>query len=262
MNGLAVAEIKVKSLLTPSRISGIDYSLNPYRGCAHGCRYCYASFMQRFSGHAEPWGGFVDVKINAPELLAMELRRKRPGAVGMSLVTDPYQPLEARYRLTRRCLEAMLAAEGFSLSLLTRSPLVVRDLDLLRRLPSVEAGLSITTSDDAIRHVFEPDAPPIAARIEALRQLKAAGLRTYAFAGPALPMNPERLARQLSGLVDYIWLDRLNYSWKVERLCRARGWEYILQPAWFQEVCHVMKKILEPAGAVCRIAAGGEKPRE
>jgi len=232
-----VREIQAKGILTKSRIPGVDYSLNPYVGCYFGCHYCYASFMRRFTGHKEPWGEFVDVKANAPEVLERELKRLRPGRVTMSLVTDPYQPIERKYELTRRLLEIFLklrpCSGAFPLSVLTRSVLVLRDLDLLKQLPNVEVGMSVTTDDDAVRKIFEPRAPAIAGRIEALRQLKAAGIQTYAFIGPMLPMDPKRLAGQLAEAVDYVLLDKMNYSWKTRQLYEAHGLEYALEPGYF-----------------------------
>lgn len=250
-------KIRVKSVLTPSRIRGIDYSLNPYVGCAFGCRYCYADFMCRFAGHAgEAWGRFVDVKENAPELLRKELARKKPGVIGMSLVTDPYQPLEREHGVTRRCLEAVRERGGFEVSVLTRSPLVLRDTDLFRALGGrVEVGLSVTTDDEEVRRLFEPGAPPVPRRIEALRSLREAGVRTYAFVGPALPMNPHRLAGQLCGLVDYVYLDRLNYAWKVRETYRAHGLENRLAPGYFRYVANAFRAVLGKAGIPIRPAA-------
>ena len=232
-----VREVQVKGILTKSRIPSVDYSLNPYVGCYFGCRYCYASFMRRFTGHKEPWGEFVDVKINAPKVLERELKRLRPGHVTMSLVTDPYQPIERKYELTRRLLGTFLKLKprsgAFPLSILTRSVLVLRDLDLLKQLPNVEVGMSVTTDDEAIRKIFEPRAPAIAGRIKALRQLKAAGIQTYAFIGPMLPMNPKRLAEQLANAVDYVLIDKMNYSWKTRRLYEEHSLEYALEPEYF-----------------------------
>src|SRR5512136_3130269 len=104
---MKVREIFSKTILTRTAISGFDYCVNPYVGCEHGCRYCYASFMKRFTGHLEPWGEFVDAKVNAPEVLRRQLRRARRGDVLLGTVTDPYQPSEKRYLVTRRCLEAL-----------------------------------------------------------------------------------------------------------------------------------------------------------
>src|SRR5512142_1783515 len=124
-----IREIEAKSILSKSQI--YDYALNAYVGCAHRCIYCYAKFMKRFTGHREPWGEFVDVKINAPDLLAGEIRRKKKGTVWISGVCDPYQPLEARYGLTGKCLETLIR-DGWPVVIQTRSPLVLRDLDIMK----------------------------------------------------------------------------------------------------------------------------------
>lgn len=183
---MIVKEIVCRSILSKSGIPGVDYVVNPYVGCAHGCVYCYATFIKRFTGHEEPWGTFVDVRVNAAEVLARQVRRTAPGTVVFSSVTDPYQPLEERYGITRACLEALVGTD-FSVSILTKSALVQRDIDILRRLKDVEAACTITTLDEGLRKRFEPRAAPIAARLEALAALGAAGIRTWAFCGPLLP---------------------------------------------------------------------------
>jgi DNA repair photolyase len=241
-HALVVKEISCKSALTPSRIPGIDYALNPYVGCAHGCRYCYADFMRRYTGHREPWGTFADVRVNAPARLASEVVRLRPGVVSLSTVTDPYQPLEQHYRLSRACLE-VLAHTLFSVSILTKSPLVTRDIDLLRELPECEVGLTITTDDERMRRLFEPHAPPIAERLEALAVLKAGGVRTYAFVGPALPMNPQHLAALLRGLVDYVMVDPINYVHKVLSIYRTHGLTKFLSSSYFEDVRAAMSGV-------------------
>ena len=127
--GMKIKEIFAKTILTKTAIPGFDYCVNPYVGCGHGCRYCYASFMKRFTGHKEPWGEFVDIKVNAPDLMKKQLRRARMGLVAIGTVTDPYQPLERKYRITRRILKALLERQ-FPVNVLTRSPLCLRDIDL------------------------------------------------------------------------------------------------------------------------------------
>lgn len=124
-----VREVYAKSVLCKSGIS--DYCVNCYTGCLHSCVYCYARFMKRFSGHAEPWGQFLDVKVNAPDVLAREVRRNPPGRVVVSSVCDGWQPAEQKYELTRRCLHILLEA-GYQVSILTKSSLVTRDLDIMR----------------------------------------------------------------------------------------------------------------------------------
>jgi DNA repair photolyase len=183
---LIAREIMCKSVLTKSGIDGVDYALNPYVGCGHACVYCYATFMKRFTGHTEAWGTFVDVKLNAAGVLKRQLRRARPGNINFGTVTDAYQPLEAEYGVTRACLEALAGWEP-PITILTKSALVLRDLDLIRQLRDVEVAFTITTLDDRLRQRFEPGASPIPARLEALHTLAGASIRTWAFCGPLLP---------------------------------------------------------------------------
>lgn len=178
---MLVREIQAKSILSPSQV--YPWVINPYVGCQHNCTYCYARFMKRFTGHREPWGQFVDVKVNAPALLERELTRKKRGRVWVSGVCDPYQPLERKYRLTRLCLK-LLAQHDWPVSVQTRSPLVTRDIDILKPGNEFEVGLSVTTADEDIRFKFEPSAPPISSRIQALGVLHDAGIRTYAMIAP------------------------------------------------------------------------------
>ncbi|OPY68903.1 MAG: Radical SAM superfamily protein [Syntrophorhabdaceae bacterium PtaU1.Bin034] len=210
--------------MSKSGIGGIDYCINPFVGCSHGCLYCYASFMKKYTGHREPWGAFVDVKTNAPSLLERQLRKATSGTIVLSSVTDPYQPAERTYRVTRRCLE-VLAHSGLSVEILTKSPLILRDADLLKTLPDVKAGLTITTDNDSVRRLFEPGAPPIEKRIKALESLRAMGISTYAFIGPVLPMNPEMLAGMIEPHVDSILIDRMNYPSKTVAVYRKNGFE-------------------------------------
>lgn len=195
----------------------MTYALNPYVGCQHGCVYCYSVFMKRFTGHGEEWGTFVDVKVNAPQLLARELKRVKPGEVLLSSVTDPYQPLERGYRLTRACLEILREYPHFPVSILTKSTLVLRDLDILSQIKDLEVAFTITGLDEGARRVFEPQAPPTGARIEALARLSEAGLKTWAFFGPAIPYisdgekEIEALFRELKGAgVKRVLVDSLN----------------------------------------------------
>lgn len=234
MLAMKVTEIRARSILTRTRIPGVDYCINAYTGCAHGCRYCYATFMKKFTGHHEPWGSFVDVKVNAVELLRKAMRRRHTGEVVLSSVTDPYQPLESRYRLTRGCLE-LLAQSSLRVSILTKSDLVVRDTDVLRRMDAVEVGFSISTDNETVRRIFEPASPGIRARIDALARLHEHGIATYAFIGPILPMDPDRLADLVAPYVREVLIDRMNYAWKVQDLYKAHGLGYALEPAYFED---------------------------
>ncbi|MEN6479843.1 MAG: radical SAM protein [Anaerolineales bacterium] len=225
---MIVREVQAKSILNASKV--YPYVINPYTGCQHGCSYCYARFMKRFTGHREPWGEFVDVKVNAVELLSREVVRKRPGRVWVSGVCDPYQPVEAQYRLTRGCLE-VLAEQDWPVTVQTRSPLVLRDRDVFLRLKQGEVGLTITTADDDIRAILEPNAPPIAERARALAELHAAGIRTYVMIAPMLP-GAEGLPALLAGTVDRVLLDRLNYHY-ADRVYRENGLDDALSDGFF-----------------------------
>jgi len=217
---MQITEIQAKTILSPSQI--YDYAVNPYVGCQHGCSYCYARFMKKFTGHTEPWGEFVDVKINAPELLRREIKRKKPGEVWVSGVCDPYQPVEEHYRLTRQCLE-ILFQHDWPVIIQTRSPLVLRDLDLFQKAKNLDVGLSITTANDEIRRIFEPHAPPVGERLRAVAELHRQGIRTYVMIAPLLP-DAEKLVGLLAGKVDYVIVDRMNYHY-ADGIYARYGWK-------------------------------------
>ena len=229
---MIVREIIAKSILSKSQV--YDYVVNPYVGCSHSCRYCYAAFMKRFTGHKEKWGEFVDIKINAPELLTKEIRKKRMGRVWVSGVCDPYQAAEKKYKLTRRCLEVLLENQ-WPVTIQTKSSLVLRDIEILGQLKDIEVGFSITTADDKIRKLFEPGASPIKERIHALDALHSRGIRTFVMIAPILPKS-EGLIGQLPGKVDHILIDRLNYSYahrtyKENKMEWAKEDHFLIQKA-------------------------------
>ena len=240
-----VQEITIKTALVNSRIPGVDYVINPFLGCAHGCRYCYAVFMRKYSHHhpAAPWGSFVEVKVNIVEVLRSELRRKKHrGRALLSSVCDPYQPLEHRYRLTRGCLEA-LGEYGWGIDILTRSPLVTRDLDIFVVAPDVTVGLSIPTDDDSVRRVLEPHSPPIGARLTALKKLHAAGIHTWAFVAPILPMNPTRLYEAIEPYISHLIVDPLNYRNQVKDIFLKNQWDYELTELYASETRSVLLRL-------------------
>jgi DNA repair photolyase len=206
---MIIKETRPKTILSVSKI--YPYVINPYTGCQHNCSYCYARFMKRFSGHSEPWGQFVDVKVNAPDLLRLEIKKKKPARVWISGVCDPYQPLEAKYKLTRQCLE-ILSQNNWPVTVQTRSALVLRDIAILKEGSGFEVGFSITTADDTVRKLFEPNAPPIESRVRALDELHRAGIRTFVMIAPMLP-GAESLPEILAGKVDSVIVDRLNYHY-------------------------------------------------
>jgi DNA repair photolyase len=211
--GVAVRETVCRTIL--NRTSPGQYSLNCYTGCTHACTYCYARYMQRFHPHDEPWGRFVDVKVNAVEVLKRQLRRAAPGHVFLSSACDGWQPLEAELRLTRRCCELLLE-RGFRLSVLTKSRLVLRDLDLLAS-GGVNLGVTITTPEERLRRLWEPGAASVEARWDVLEQARRSGLSTTVMFGPLLPRlsdTPAALEQMLCRARDLdvrqIWVDLLN----------------------------------------------------
>lgn len=224
---LEIKEIQAKSILTKTTLktADFDYSVNPYTGCRFGCIYCYASFMGRFNGKkVSDWGEYVFVKMNAPELLAKEIKKlpqKGKGkVVWFSSVTDPYQGLEAKYQLTRKCLK-VLADDGFlgEVGILTKSDLVLRDIDLFKRLKNTDIGLTITSTDDQISRYFEKMAPPVSLRLKALKKLNDLGFLTYAFIGPLLPhllANKNQLEKLFKAIFETgtkeIYVEYLNLS--------------------------------------------------
>jgi len=184
MPSVLVREITCKSVLTETGLPA-DYAINCYVGCQHACVYCYARYMKRFTGHGEPWGTFVDVRTNAPQVLAREVRRKTPASVILSSVCDGWQPLEERYRVTGQCVE-VLAQSGWHVSMLTKSALVREVLPALEGKPA-DLGMTLTTLDERIRRVIEPGASPTAERLAVLEEAAGRGIAIWAFLGPFLP---------------------------------------------------------------------------
>jgi DNA repair photolyase len=244
---MIVKEIEAKSILSKSQI--YDYALNAYIGCRHQCLYCYAKFMKRFTGHREPWGEFVDVKINAPELLAREVKKKKKARVWMSGVCDAYQPLEKKYRLTRQCLE-ILVDHAWPVTIQTKSPLVLRDLEIVKRSADIEVGFTITTADEKVRRIFEPGAPPLAKRVEALGVLHGEGIRTFVMIAPLLP-HAEGLVDMLKDRVDHVLIDRYNYHY-ADRAYKEHGMAWALDEDFFLEKGEELRTAFEKAGITCR----------
>lgn len=252
-------EVTCRTLLNPSKLA--TYCINPYIGCQHGCAYCYAeSITKGFSRHTEAWGEFVDVKVNAPEVLRREVRRRRRGSVFLSSLTDAYQPIERKYELTRELLEVLLE-NNFPVCIQTKSPLVTRDLDLLKKFSECEVGFTIITLDESIRKSFEPSSPPVKDRVEALRALQESGIKTFLFAGPLLPFLSEDSLEGLVGIAaelkTNLWVDKLNLRqgvWeRVERVLKSSYPEMI--PRWREVLFSkdsYYRKLKERALQLCR----------
>lgn len=208
-SNMKIKEIKAKSIITPSNL-GSDYTLNPYIGCMHGCIYCYARFMKRFTGHKEEWGKFIDVKINAPDLMK-NLGKYKGKEIFFSSVTDPYQPLEIKYKLTRKILKKLVPIQP-SIAIQSKAHLITRDIDLFKKFKNIEVGISMSTLEDDVRKKVEPLASSPEDRIEALKKIKKAGLRTYVFISPILPeiTDWKAIIQKTKEYADEYWFENLN----------------------------------------------------
>jgi DNA repair photolyase len=176
-----------------------EYTINLYRGCTHNCSYCYAPSLI----HDErKWGSYVDAKVNGPKILAKELERIERNVVFISSASDPYQPIEARYRITRNCLRVLLENQ-FPILVLTRSPLVLRDLDILSKFEWVRVGFSISSLQDQFH--YEPGVPKLEVRLKALQKLNQEGIKTWVSLAPIIP-----------------GMEMIDFEWLFRRLVEAR----------------------------------------
>ena len=190
------------------------------------------------------------MKINAPELLAREIKKKKVGRVWISGVCDPYQPLEKRYMITKQCL-SILAENNWPFSIQTKSPLVLRDMEILKRAADAEVTFTMTTADENIRSIFEPGAPPVKKRIETLAELHAAGIRTIAMIAPILP-GAEGLVSKLKGKVDNVLLDRLNYHY-ADCLYKKHGMQWAMEDDFFSRMGKELMRGFKKEGVPCEV---------
>ena len=180
-----IKEINSKTALSPSKLPGLDYTLNPYFGCGHQCKYCYVPTVLHIS--RETWGETIAVKRNLPLILSKELPKKKPGTVGISTVTDPYQPIEKKYHVTRYCLQQLLKYD-FPIQIQTKSDLILTDIDLIEQFSHAEIMITIATNNDTHRKILEPSASSIKDRLHILEVLKDNQfIKTNVFLGPLYP---------------------------------------------------------------------------
>jgi len=196
-----IIEVQAKTLYTRTKIPGADWAVNPYTGCSFACPYCYAKFMCRFRPHGS-WGTWVEAKTNAPQLANKQV----DGTVLMSTICDPYQPVEAKLKITRRILESM--PKDNSLEILTKSPLVTRDIDILKQFDDVKVGLTVND----LPRFLEPGTPSKLLRIQALKKLNDAGISTYAFISPVIPevFDVINIVDETEDFVDFYMIELLN----------------------------------------------------
>ncbi len=240
---LKINEIQCRSALNLSKIPGFEYCLNPYIGCSHGCIYCYATFMKRFRNHPEEWGSFVDVKVNLLDILLKEVQKKRIGEVGIGTVQDAYQPIEAKYRITRQATK-ILIENNFPFEILTKSSLIVRDIDLFKGYDRACVELTLTTLDENIRKIFEPQAASVPARIKALKNLIENKIETNVFFGPVIPYfsdSAEHIRKVFTKIqeigIKRVLVDKLNYlESKIGKIIQAIKADYPKAISYYRNI--------------------------
>ena len=207
MDSLKIKEIEGKSILSKSNLPVCEYSANPYVGCTHACKYCYASFMKRFTGHTEDWGTFLDIKY-WKEIKNTGKYKDKELFIGS--VTDPYNPQEEIYGRTRALLE-QLKGSGAKLSIATKSDLILRDLDLIKTFPNARVSWSVNTLDESFREDMD-HAVSVERRLAAMKAFYLAGVRTTCFISPIFPgiTDSKVIIRRAMSQCNLIWLENLN----------------------------------------------------
>jgi len=256
---MKIREIKVNSIIGKSSIG--DYCINPYVGCLHACIYCYADYYTRkFSNHEEGWGEFVDVKINAPEVLLKEITKKKKGTIYISPLTDAYQPIEAKYRITRKILE-ILARYDWPIIIQTKSSLVLRDLDVLKMFTKVKVGFTIISLDGNKSKRLEKWASSPKERIIALKVLKENGIRTFVFIGPIMPFTKleeiEKIVNESREFADEFYFDKFNIKpgliEKLKTIDEYRNLEIREMKKYYENIKEIIRKMVEEKGLNAKI---------
>ena len=204
---IAEKEIDSKDLITKSNLPASDYVINPYVGCPHACKYCYARFMKRFTGHTEEWGDFIDIKRCAKPINVKKLYHK---SVFLSSVTDCYNPFEAKYQITRDVLKQLTQADC-QITISTKSDLILRDIDVLKELKNLIVAVSVNTLDNGFQSDMD-HAGSITRRIAALKELRKQGIYTVLFLSPIFPdiTDFKEILEATSGFVCEYWFENLN----------------------------------------------------
>lgn len=218
-------------------INAYDFTLNPYRGCQYACSYCYAAAFSPNAKFRQDWGNWVIVKQNAVSLLEKELKRwqkkhpNQPPSIYMSSVTDPYQPIETKQQLTRQLLKAMIQYQPI-LVIQTRSPMIRRDIDLLKEFAHLRINISIPTGSEQVKKDFEPKSPSIQSRLQVLGKLKyslpynaAHEIKLSATLTPllpTLPQNESKFIEQLS-VVDRVVIQEFHPSHEKSLVASTRS---------------------------------------
>ena len=199
---------RVKDYLNKTKLKSLDYVINPYVGCPHKCLYCYASYMSSFSKHTESWGDFIDVKCTNKKINIFKIKGKK---VQISTVTDPYNNFEKEFGVTRKVLEQLIKSEAL-ISIVTKSDLVLRDIDLFKQMKHIDVGVSISMLDEDLKVKLEPNSSSIAQRIETLKVLKSEGIKTVCYISPIIPGITvfEKIVEATKDYVDEYCFDKLD----------------------------------------------------
>lgn len=207
MENIVVKEIEVKDYVTKSNLPSSDFVINPYIGCPHGCKYCYARFMKRFTGHQEEWGSFLDIKRCSKKI---NLNRIKNKSVFLSSVTDCYNPYEEKYELTRDILKQLIDVDC-ELSISTKSKLILRDVDLLKQMKNLKVSISINTLDEKFKCDMD-QASSIKERVETLKILHENGIYTILFMSPIFPYITDfkQIIEATKDYVNEYWFENLN----------------------------------------------------
>lgn len=205
---MKISTTTAKAVLVKSDLPASDYVANPYSGCPHRCRYCYASFMKRFTGHTEEWGTYLDVKEYDSCKIPKALGSK---TILLSSVTDPYNPYEVKFHKSRNILELLVRSDAH-VEILSKSDLMVNDIDLLKEFRDLSVGISLNTLDDDFRKDMEPGAPSVKRRLKALEKLHSAGIPTYLFISPIFPYLTDirAILKATAGNIDKVCFENLN----------------------------------------------------
>ncbi|MDG6218194.1 MAG: radical SAM protein [Candidatus Thermoplasmatota archaeon] len=256
---MEIKEITSKTALSPSKLPGLDYTLNPYSGCGHQCMYCYVPSVKHIP--RESWEKTIFVRRNLPMILSKELSRRKSGTIGISTVTDPYQPIEKTFQVTRYCLEQLLKHE-FPIQIQTKSDLILRDIHLIEHFKQAEIMISIGTSNDKHRQIVEPGTSSIRQRLNVLHELKNNDeINSSVFFGPIYPsMNWDEIKILLDTFIEEnvstILIDTLHLKPGLENHLSNILQKYpflydsfqqnIFSPSnWYKEIANNIKKYLQ-----------------
>ncbi len=247
---MKIREIQCKSAIGKCGFPGGGLAINPYVGCGHGCVYCYARFIKRFTGHTEKWGSFVDARLNIADVLKKQLKspRYKNERIYIGTVTDPYQPIEEKYKLTRSILKVLLNYKN-PVSILTKSDMVLRDIDLLKQFKGIDVNFTVTTLDEKWKRITEPNSPTVRQRFQAMKKLVSEGITVFVMMGPYWPVftNPEMLFNKFKEIgVSHVFTESFNTvggNWTgVEKVLKRYYPQFLSE---IQEILFNKKKFYE-----------------